>query len=80
MLPCAIDYRTVIVARQRDDRQVAVAAADYDGALDAYSLDAPIARLETPMWANYVRGVVDEMVRQGLPMAWPCGRVFVPAG
>jgi galactokinase len=69
VLPCAIDYRTVIVARPRDDRQVAVAAADYDGALDAYSLDAPIARLEEPMWANYVRGVVDEMVRQGLPMS-----------
>lgn len=68
VLPCAIDYRTVIVARPRDDRQVAVAAADYDGAVDEYSLDAPIARLEAPMWANYVRGVVDEMVRQGLPM------------
>jgi len=68
VLPCAIDYRTVIVARLRDDRQVAVAAADYDGALDEYSLDAPIARLDAPMWANYVRGVVDEMVRQGLSM------------
>jgi galactokinase len=68
VLPCAIDYRTVIVARLRDDRQVAVAAADYDGALDEYALDAPIARLAAPMWANYVRGVVDEMVRQGLPM------------
>jgi galactokinase len=68
VLPCAIDYRTVIVARLRDDRQVAVAAADYDGALDEYALDAPIARLAAPMWANYVRGVVDEMTRQGLPM------------
>lgn len=68
VLPCAIDYRTVIVARPRDDRLVRVAAADYDGAVDEYSLDAPIARLAAPMWANYVRGVVDEMVRQGLPL------------
>ena len=68
VLPCAIDYRTVIVARQRDDRLVRVVAADYDGAVDEYSLDAPIARLDAPMWANYVRGVVDEMVRRGLPM------------
>jgi len=68
VLPCAIDYRTVIVARQRDDHLVRVVAADYDGAIDAYSLDAPIARLDAPMWANYVRGVIDEMVRRGLPM------------
>jgi len=68
VLPCAIDYRTVIVASLRDDRLVRVVAADYDGAVDEYSLDAPIARLEAPMWANYVRGVIDEMVRQGLPM------------
>lgn len=68
VLPCAIGYRTVIVATPRDDRRVRVAAADYDGAVDEYSLDAPIARRDAPMWANYVRGVVDEMVRQGLPM------------
>ena len=68
VLPCAIDYRTVIVARQRDDHLVRVVAADYDGAIDAYSLDAPIARLDAPMWANYVRGVVDEMAKRGLPM------------
>jgi galactokinase len=77
VLPCAIDYRTVIVARARDDRLVRVAAADYDGAVDEYALDAPIARLEAPMWANYVRGVVDEMVRQGLPM---CGMDLAIAG
>ncbi|WP_313033308.1 galactokinase [Massilia alkalitolerans] len=68
VLPCAIDYRTVIVARLRGDRQVRVAAADYDGALDAYALDAPIERLEAPMWANYVRGVVRDLVERGLPM------------
>jgi galactokinase len=68
VLPCAIDYRTVIVARLRDDRQIRVAAADYDGALDTYSLDAPIERLEAPMWANYVRGVIRELVQAGLPV------------
>ena len=52
VLPCAIDYRTVIVASPRDDRLLRVVAADYDGAVDEYSLDAPIARLEAPMWAN----------------------------
>lgn len=68
VLPCAIDYRTVIVARPRDDRRVRVAAADYDGAVDEYALDAPIGRLAAPMWANYVRGVARDLVERGLPL------------
>lgn len=68
VLPCAIDYRTVIVARPRADRRVRVAAADYDGAIDDYALDAPIERLAEPMWANYVRGVVRELLQRGLPV------------
>ncbi len=69
VLPCAIDYRTVIVARRRADRCIRVLAADYEGAVDEYSLDAPIERLDAPMWANYVRGVVRELLGRGLPMA-----------
>jgi galactokinase len=68
VLPCAIDYRTVIAARQRADRMVRVIAADYDDAIDTYSLDAPIARLDAPMWANYVRGVLDELRLRGLAL------------
>jgi galactokinase len=68
VLPCAIDFRTVIAARLRDDRRVRVVAADYDDALDEFDLDAPIARREQPMWANYVRGVIQQLVKRGLPM------------
>jgi galactokinase len=77
VLPCAIDYRTVIVARPRDDRRVRVIAADIDDAVDEYLLDAPIARRDAPMWANYVRGVVNELVARGLPVQ---GMDFVIAG
>jgi galactokinase len=68
VLPCAIDYRTVIAARPRPDRLMRVVAADYDDAIDIYGLDAPIARRADPMWANYVRGVVHELVQRGLPV------------
>jgi galactokinase len=68
VLPCAIDYRTAIAARPRADRKVRVVAADYADAVDEYDLDTPIARLEQPMWANYVRGVVDQFVKRGLPV------------
>jgi galactokinase len=77
VLPCAIDFGTAIVARRREDRMVHVIAADYGAAVDTYSLDAPIARLDSPMWANYVRGVVDDVVKRGLPV---CGMDMVIAG
>ncbi|WP_208279977.1 galactokinase [Massilia oculi] len=64
VLPCAIGYRTVIVARPRDDRRIRVVAADYDDAIDEYALDKPIERLAAPMWANYVRGVVRELLQR----------------
>jgi galactokinase len=68
VLPCAIDYRTVIAARPREDRRVRVVAADYDDAIDEFELDAPIERQAAPMWANYVRGVIQQLVQRGLPM------------
>ncbi|MBK4783651.1 MAG: galactokinase [Pantoea sp. Pent] len=61
VLPCAIDYQTVIACACRDDRQVRVVAVDYDNQQDRFSLDAPIEPLSEPMWANYVRGVVKHL-------------------
>jgi galactokinase len=68
VLPCAIDYRTAIAARPRADRKVRVIAADYGDALDEVDLDAPIERVDQPMWANYVRGMIDQFVKRGLPV------------
>ncbi|MBE8316679.1 galactokinase, partial [Leptospira borgpetersenii serovar Ballum] len=42
VLPCAIDYETVISCSKRDDRQIHVIAADYDNQQDIFSLDEPI--------------------------------------
>ena len=61
VLPCAIDYQTVIACARRDDRQVRVIAMDYDNQQDNFSLDAPIEPVKEPMWANYVRGVVKHL-------------------
>ena len=58
VLPCAIDYQTVIACARRDDRLVRVIAADYDNEQDSFSLDDAIVAHETQMWSNYVRGVV----------------------
>lgn len=58
VLPCAIDYHTLIAARPRSDRQVRVLACDMGQALDLFSLDEPIVPRADALWANYVRGVV----------------------
>ncbi|WP_145522724.1 galactokinase [Yersinia rohdei] len=61
VLPCAIDYETVISCGKRDDRQIRVIAADYDNQQDIFSLDAPIVPHAQYRWADYVRGVVKHL-------------------
>ena len=65
VLPCAIDYRTVICGSPRDDRQVQVVAVDYAGERDEFSLDKPMEPHATRLWANYVRGVVKYLQEAG---------------
>ncbi|MFS7194262.1 galactokinase [Rahnella inusitata] len=62
VLPCAIDYETVIACAQRNDRQIRVIAADYYNEEDSFSLDEPILHSDAHPWANYVRGVVKHLM------------------
>ncbi|MFC0229506.1 galactokinase [Serratia aquatilis] len=61
VLPCAIDYQTVISCAPRNDRQIRVLAADYEDQQDLFSLDEPIVKHPTLRWADYVRGVVKHL-------------------
>ncbi|MCC3700945.1 galactokinase [Rouxiella badensis] len=62
VLPCAIDYETVIACGQRNDRIIRVIAADYDNQQDEFSLDEAIVSTDALPWANYVRGVVKHLL------------------
>ncbi|WP_421507350.1 galactokinase [Erwinia rhapontici] len=64
VLPCAIDYQTVIACAKRSDRQVRVIAADYDNQQDIFSLDEAIVSHPDQMWSNYVRGVVKHLLKR----------------
>lgn len=64
VLPCAIDYQTVIACAKRDDRQIRVLAADYQNQLDQFSLDDPIVSHPDQRWSDYVRGVVKHLQRR----------------
>ncbi|TKI07388.1 galactokinase [Martelella alba] len=61
VLPCAIDYETVVSCAKRDDRLVRVIAVDCDHQQDIFSLDEPILTHDSQQWSNYVRGVVKHL-------------------
>jgi galactokinase len=65
VLPCAIDFATVVAAEPRDDAWVHVLALDQNNATDRFALDAPIETRTDAPWANYVRGMVQALQQNG---------------
>jgi len=65
VLPCAIDYHTVISGSPRNDDRVRVIAVDYDGEEDEFDLSKPIQPRKNLLWANYVRGVAKYLQEAG---------------
>ena len=57
VLPCAIDFATVISASQRNDSLVSVVAIDFDSEHDEFDLNQTITPCDKG-WANYVRGSI----------------------
>jgi galactokinase len=68
VLPCAIGYATAIAAAPRSDQRVRVVAADCAGAQDEFLLDAAITPRADAPWANYVRGMVQSLLADGLAL------------
>lgn len=66
VLPCAINFGTVIAANTRVDPVVRVVAADYSGEVNEFRLDQAILPLADGAWPNYVRGVVKHLQEHGL--------------
>lgn len=65
VLPCAIDYQTLVAVTPRDDMTVRVVAVDYDNEQDEFSLDSEIEAHSTQLWSNYVRGVIKHLQLRG---------------
>lgn len=68
VLPCAIDYETVVALQRRDDDKVVVVAADYANQQDEFSLSQPIEAHADQLWSNYIRGVVKYLLEKGLSL------------
>ena len=83
VLPCAIDRHTLIALRPRADRTLRVLAADLAGdqadispggatappALDIIDLDAEITHHAGRGWTDYVRGMLQALRADGVPLA-----------
>jgi len=77
VLPCAINYETVIAAAPRQDKQVKLVAADYEEQTSEFEIKLDIPHDKTAPWSNYIRGVVWAMQQRGFR---PRGANLVIAG
>jgi galactokinase len=66
VLPCAIDYQTLVAVAPRDDQTVRVVALDYENQQDKFSLSSDIQPHSSQLWSNYVRGVIKHLQLQGM--------------
>ncbi|MEN0035946.1 MAG: galactokinase [Cellvibrio sp.] len=69
VLPAAINYHTYIAFAPRADRSLNVVAYNFDNASASVDLDAQQQQDANESWSNYVRGVVQEMRKQGFKLA-----------
>ena len=65
VLPCAINYQTVVAAAKREDNIVRLVSVDYGNEMDQFDLSEKIEFVEQKMWANYIRGVVKCLLDAG---------------
>ncbi|MCX8580805.1 galactokinase [Gilliamella sp. B3482] len=63
VLPCAINYETVISCHKRSDNLIRVIAVDYNNEQDQFLLNSSIEKHPNYQWANYVRGVIQYIVK-----------------
>ncbi|WP_188149682.1 galactokinase [Teredinibacter waterburyi] len=65
VLPCAIDRGTYLAIKSRDDSRMSVIAHDIDSEKSEWDGRSPITPdIEHP-WANYLRGVHNELTKLG---------------
>lgn len=65
VLPCAIDYATVIHAAKTDTGKIRVISADYGQQIDEFKPSGKLQPHPDYMWANYVRGVIQYLCQRG---------------
>lgn len=67
VLPCAINYYTLVGASKRTDSSIEVIAVDYDNQIDKFDIEAEICfePNKDRFWVNYIRGVMSILKSRG---------------
>jgi galactokinase len=65
VLPCALDYETVVAAAPRGDKIISLVAADYGEQSSKFSLNSDILRDDNARWSNYARGMAWALAQRG---------------
>lgn len=65
VLPCAINYQTMVAGAKRDDSLIRVTSVDYNNEVDQFDLTQEITFVDNKLWANYIRGVVKYLQQRG---------------
>lgn len=69
VLPCAIDYQTMIAASPRPDLLVRVVALDMQNEQDEFVIAKTITPSKEKPWSNYIRAVIQMMVNDGFALS-----------
>ena len=65
VLPCAINYETVLAVKPRPDTQVRALAADFGEQVSTFDLAGEITKDNNAPWSQYVRGVAWALQQRG---------------
>jgi galactokinase len=65
VLPCAINYETVLAVQPRNDDQVCAIAADFNEQISTFDLADEISKDDAAPWSQYVRGVAWALMQRG---------------
>ncbi|WP_100657630.1 galactokinase [Alteromonas flava] len=68
VLPCALQYKTIVLARPRQDSKVNVISLQYPQQREQFDLSGQITPGDYP-WGDYVRGVALELIAAGHTLA-----------
>ncbi|WP_281177731.1 galactokinase family protein, partial [Endozoicomonas arenosclerae] len=68
VLPCAINFQTLIAASPRKDDKIVVTSASFAGQTTEFDLTLPIPPCKEASWSNYLRGVATILLERGIPI------------
>lgn len=68
VLPCAIDYETIVAARHNDSGRIKIIACDQNDETGDFDPAQPFAS-QKEEWKNHIRGVAASFRERGLPVS-----------